>query len=200
MKMKFTLKEFKDLGISALVIGFVFAWIMRDASIFGRTNFLFIFAIMLVAVGTAFIFHELSHKAIAQRFGCWAEYRIWKTGLIIAFFLAIVGGFVFAAPGAVYIKAPTKWGLEPGITKRQNGLISAAGPIANLVLAFIFLLLTFGNGIIEVLGWIGFRINVFIALFNLLPFPPLDGSKVIEWDKKLWGLLILTTALLYARM
>jgi Zn-dependent protease len=68
------------------------------------------------------------------------------------------------------------------------------------VLAFIFQLLTFGNGLIEVVGWIGFRINVFIALFNLLPFPPLDGSKVIEWDKKLWGLLILTTALLYIRM
>ncbi len=189
--MKFSEQEFKELAISALVIGFVFAWIMRGVPIFRGTNFFVVFIIMLIAVGAAFIFHELAHKAVAQRFGCWAEYRMWDTGLILAFFLAITLGFVFAAPGAVYIQS----GYAP-ITRRENGLISIAGPATNLVLALLFLMLTAGGGILGVLGWIGFRVNIFIALFNLIPFPPLDGSKIIAWDKKIWAGFAITAIIL----
>lgn len=193
--MRFSEQEIKELGISALVIGFVFAWILKGASLFRGTNFFVVFIIMLIAVGAAFIFHELAHKAVAQRFGCWAEYRMWDTGLIMAFFLAVTLGFVFAAPGAVYIQS----GHAP-ITRRENGLISVAGPVTNLVLAMFFLILGFAGGILGVLGWIGFRVNVFIALFNMIPFPPLDGSKVIAWDRTVWaGVAIIATILLMTR-
>jgi Zn-dependent protease len=33
-------------------------------------------------------------------------------------------------------------------------------------------------------------INVFLALFNLIPFGPLDGLKIYRWKKGIWGLLI----------
>lgn len=189
--MRFTQQEIKELAISALVIGFIFAWIMRGSHIFRGTSFLMIFVIMLIAVGAAFIFHELAHKAVAQKFGCWAEYRMWETGLIMAFFLAVAFGFVFAAPGAVYIQSR----FTP-ITRRENGLISLAGPMTNLVLAMVFLLLSLLDGPLGVLGRIGFMVNTWLALFNLIPFPPLDGSKVIAWDKKIWGGTALTAFLL----
>lgn len=193
--MKFSAQELKELAISALVIGFVFAWIMKGVPLVRGTNFFMVFIIMLIAVGAAFIFHELAHKAVAQRFGCWAEYRMWDTGLIIAFFLAITIGFVFAAPGAVYIQSG-----HAVITRRENGLISVAGPAANLVLALLFLMLTFAGGIFGLLGWIGFRINVFLALFNMIPFPPLDGSKVMEWDRKVWAVVVVTASILLMAM
>lgn len=189
--MRFSEQEIKELGISALVIGFVFAWIMRGFSLFRETSFFVVFAIMLIAVGAAFIFHELAHKAVAQRFGCWAEYRMWDTGLIIAFLLAVTTGWVFAAPGAVYIQS----GYSP-ITRRENGLISLAGPGANLALALIFLMLALSGGALGLLGWIGFRINAFLALFNLIPFPPLDGSKVMAWDRKVWAAVTLLAMLM----
>lgn len=189
--MNFSQQEVKELAISALVIGFIFAWIMRGGHIFRETNFFMIFLIMLIAVGAAFVFHELAHKAVAQKFGCWAEYRMWETGLIMAFFLAVVFGFVFAAPGAVYIQSR----FIP-ITRRENGIISLAGPATNLALAMVFLLLTFLGGPLGILGRIGFIVNTWLALFNLIPFPPLDGSKVIAWDKKIWGAATLTAFLL----
>ena len=145
--MKFSAQEFKELAISVLVIGFVFAWIMKGATLFRDINFFVVFLILLIAVGAAFIFHELAHKAVAQKFGCWAEYRMWDTGLIIAIFLAITVGFVFAAPGAVYIQRG-----HAAITRRENGLISVAGPTANLVLALLFLMLTSQGGVFALLG------------------------------------------------
>lgn len=189
--MRFSQQELKELAISALVIGFIFAWIMRGGHIFKGTSFAVIFIIMLIAVGAAFVFHELAHKAVAQKFGCWAEYRMWETGLIMAFFLAVVFGFVFAAPGAVYIQSR----FTP-ITRRENGLISLAGPATNLALAVVFFFLIFVGGPIGVLGSIGFVVNTWLALFNLIPFPPLDGSKVIAWDRKVWGATALTAFLL----
>jgi Zn-dependent protease len=189
--MRFTQQEIKELAISALVIGFIFAWIMRGGHIFMGTSFFMVFVIMLIAVGAAFVFHELAHKAVAQKFGCWAEYRMWETGLIMAFFLAVIFGFVFAAPGAVYIQSR----FTP-ITQRENGLISLAGPATNLVLALVFLLLTLLGGPLGILGRIGFMVNTWLALFNLIPFPPLDGSKIIAWDRKIWGATALTAFLL----
>ncbi len=174
--MRFSRRELKELAISAVIIGFSFAWIMRDG-----ISFIPLFLVMMVAVGSAFILHELAHKLVAQRYGCWAEYRMWEMGLIVAFFLAVSPlRMIFAAPGAVYITT------HYGISKRENGLISAAGPVTNLLLAVLFMLLRGFGGMLGMLGHFGLAINAWIALFNMIPFPPLDGSKVMAWSIPTW--------------
>jgi Zn-dependent protease len=60
--------------------------------------------------------------------------------------------------------------------------VSAAGPLSNLALAlgFAFLLrLDLGIGL-EVLASYGVSINIILALFNLIPIPPLDGSHILS--------------------
>jgi Zn-dependent protease len=191
--MRFSIDEIKELVISAVVIGFCFAWIVRHYPIFMQANFIEIFVIMLIAVGAAFIFHELAHKVVAQRYGCWAEYKMWETGLIFAFFLAVSVGIVFAAPGAVYISCGYY-----GISRRENGIISVAGPSTNLVLASIFLIIsTMGFEFLRVLGAFGFFINAWLALFNVIPFPPLDGSKIKNWDTKIWAIVAIASFLFW---
>ncbi|RLF59292.1 MAG: site-2 protease family protein [Thermoplasmata archaeon] len=183
--MNFTKEEIKELIISALVIGFVFAWVERAR--FYQMNFLEIFVVMLLAVGPAFIFHELAHKFVAQRRGCIAHYKMWETGLILAFFLAVSLKIIFAAPGAVYIRPIYFF----NISRRDNGEIAAAGPLSNILLAIVFLALTHIGGILALVGSLGFMINSWLAFFNLLPFPPLDGSKVLAWDFRIWLALVL---------
>lgn len=60
--------------------------------------------------------------------------------------------------------------------------VSAAGPLSNLALAvgFAFLLrLGLGNAGLMKLAHYGVSINIFLALFNLIPIPPLDGSHLL---------------------
>lgn len=75
---------------------------------------------------------------------------------------------------------------------RDMALVSLAGPISNIVLAFLFGLffnifsninLNFQNFVISeplsLMCYLGVKINIGLGIFNLLPIPPLDGSKVI---------------------
>ena len=60
--------------------------------------------------------------------------------------------------------------------------VSAAGPLSNLALAALFsvlLRLGFDNVGLMKLAYFGVSINIFLALFNLIPIPPLDGSHIL---------------------
>jgi Zn-dependent protease len=60
--------------------------------------------------------------------------------------------------------------------------VSAAGPLSNLALAVVFaylLRLGLGNVGVMKLAYFGVTINIFLALFNLIPIPPLDGSHIL---------------------
>ncbi len=179
--VKFSSREIRDILISMLVIAGLFAYILAGKNINSTIAYV---PITLIAVGLGFVLHELAHKLLAIRYGFWAEYKLWKEGLILAIGLSIITNFIFAAPGAVYIHGEY-------ISEEQNGKISLAGPLTNIVLALIFLGLTpylaFSPYLLAI-GTIGFTINSFLALFNLIPFSVLDGAKIFRWNPIIWGL------------
>jgi Zn-dependent protease len=142
-------------------------------------------AISLSTVGVSFLVHELSHKVVAQRYGSWAEFRMNPMMLFIMLFLVYNYGILFAAPGAVMIYG----GM---IGRRENGRISVAGPLSNILLAFMFLPLLSEGGIIYEIGRYGVLINIALALFNMLPFGIFDGRKVWAWNKLVYLLVVIT--------
>jgi Zn-dependent protease len=152
----------------------------------GVPPFLLGFLIAAGTLGPGFVLHELSHKFVAQRYGYWAEFRMWPYGLLLVFLGALIG-FFFAAPGATYISGSS-------ITEKENGVISLAGPMTNVALALLFLpFLIFGalssslyGAISLAVGGLGLQINLVLAAFNMIPIFPLDGSKVFRWSKVLW--------------
>ncbi|RZN36574.1 MAG: site-2 protease family protein [Methanophagales archaeon ANME-1-THS] len=170
--------EIKHLVIAWLAIAFAFTIILRR---WYPLNPILIFIISAVTVGFAFIFHELAHKIVAQRYGAWSEFRMAPSMLLLAILTAFFG-FIFAAPGAVMI-------FNPYLTREENGKISLAGPIVNLILAFFFLVLfrLVPTGIVSWIGSFGVMINAWLAVFNLIPIGVLDGSKVLAWDKRIYG-------------
>lgn len=171
--------ENTEILISWATISIAFA-ILLSRPFLNLFSFAIAFPVSLVTVGAGFVLHELAHRSVARRFGAHAEYRAWQTGLIFAIISAFFG-FVFAAPGAVYIYG--------NISRKQNGIISIAGPVTNIAVALAFGLLAISglSQITDLVGGMGFRINMFLALFNLIPFGPLDGGKVFAWSKTAWA-------------
>ncbi len=185
--------ERNDLIISWLTISFAFAWIgTRIFSPPGASEFILQLIIMLVAAGTGFILHELAHKYVAIHYGAHAEFRAWRQGLLLAVALAIFtnGGFVFAAPGAVYV-------IGKNITVKQNGIISLAGPATNIAVVLLFGLLLAAlvpsGFMLEIIISVMY-VNFFLAAFNMIPIFPLDGSKVFAWSKTAWATTIAIAA------
>jgi Zn-dependent protease len=188
--MKFSRIELRDLAICWLALGFCFSlqYLIPSREIpYSKSlaQFAVYFGVALIGIGTGFLFHELAHKGVAQRFGYHAEFRMWKLGLIIAVASAVLsfGRFLFFAPGAVYTSTYKK------PDRKEEGLISAAGPLTNIALAGLFYLLAAGTGygdIWSLVGAFGFQVNLWLAAFNLIPFPPLDGVKILRWNKAAW--------------
>lgn len=169
-------RELFDLFKSWIVIGVAFAIVMNGL----KFDFSFIVAVVisLLTVGVGFLFHELAHKFLAQRYGCFAEFRSFDHMLILALLMSFVG-FLLAAPGAVMINGH--------LTRQQSGRISAAGPAMNLAVALVFLgVLMAAPSAWSIIGSYGFRINSWLALFNMIPFAMFDGRKIFDWSKPVY--------------
>ena len=187
--------EVRDIVVAWLALGVAFTIAISSRG-FGTATFSDLtaaFGISLATVGSGFVLHELSHKFVAQRYGFWAEFRVWPMGLVLALVTSFIG-FIFAAPGATYIS-----GMN--ISQEENGKISLAGPLTNIAVAVAFVpLILFSPNLSAFwfdLGSEGVSINIFLALFNLLPVPPLDGSKVFAWSKVRWAAVFVPLALLF---
>lgn len=182
------LGELTELIIAWAALSFCFA--LRWS--YNLYALMFFYLISALTLGLGFISHELGHRNVALKLGCKAEFRLWPIGLAFALILALLthGNVVFAAPGAVHVTPLIISGiLDEESTRKSLGIISLTGPLINYALALVFIFiksLELGE-ILSLVGRIGFEVNAWLALFNMLPFPPLDGSKVFAWNKVVWG-------------
>ena len=179
-------RELKDILKAWAAISFAFA-VVLGGSIFAP-GFYATFIISSLTVGIGFLLHEMGHKIVAQRYGCFAEFRSFDKMLLLAVAMSFFG-FVFAAPGAVMIAGR--------ISRERNGRISAAGPVVNLILALVFLAASFlpAANLFKMTAYYGFMINSWLALFNMIPFWMFDGYKVLKWSKLAYGVIVAVAAL-----
>ena len=199
-KMAFSDYEKKEIkeSIGFLTVAFALALsgglykVLDDYSILLST-----LPMAFAAVLTGFLLHEIAHKWMAQQYGCWAEYRGNKRGLYFALAMSAFLGVLLAAPGAVMVSGR--------ITDRQNGIIAAVGPITNIVIALtilpIYILTNSMEGQITIINELArfiVLINLILAGFNMIPIQPLDGSKVIVWNKGAYfGIILAILAIFY---
>ncbi|MBU0460963.1 MAG: metalloprotease [Nanoarchaeota archaeon] len=175
--------ELGDLAKAWIALSVAFAIVLSGVQ-FSAQLFIMI-GVSALTVGVGFIFHEMGHKIVAQRYGVWAEFRANYPMLLLAVAMSFLG-FVFAAPGAVII--------GHNVNKNQNGKISIAGPMMNIILSIFFMILGFFMQ--NIIITYGFLINAWLALFNMIPFGFFDGYKIWKWNKAAYLVTVLVAALL----
>jgi len=130
------------------------------------------------------IFHEIAHGLVASWFGDnTAKYSgrltlnpIPHIDIIGALMLFFVGfGWAKPVPVNYFNLKNSRWGLI---------FVALAGCLANILIAIIaiFLLqsqLIYSNPVLSAIFSITAKINIILAAFNLIPIPPLDGSKIL---------------------
>ncbi|MEE3003641.1 MAG: site-2 protease family protein [Pseudomonadota bacterium] len=145
----------------------------------------------------AITLHEAAHGWAAKKLGDNTAFMLGRVSsnpfkhidpvgtVMIPIVLLFLGGFIFGWAKPVPVNDHSF--KNP---KRDMALVALAGPIANILMAIFwaymiklsFYLKSLGYDeyvILEAVGNAGIIINIVLAMFNLLPIPPLDGSKII---------------------
>lgn len=194
-------EEIKDIIIADVVLIVAFALTITGGVGAFQSNqqtalhtFLYYLPIAAVGVSLSFILHELMHKFVAQRYGAHAAFKTSFMGLAITLATGAFG-FLLGIPGATYI-------YTNSFTKKENGIVSIAGPLTNFVVfaaflaAFVVLNPPQTSYIYNVLQFT-IEISILLAFFNMLPIFPLDGSKVLSWNAPVY---IATMLVIFALM
>ncbi len=179
--MRFSWIEIWEILKAWVVVSLVFG----IATVGLKSALLVAFPVMFLTAGVGFLFHELAHKFLAQKYHCWAEFRANNGALLVGLLLSFLG-FVLLAPGGVYIR---------GASEKQHGVIAFSGPLMNLLVALAFLGLNFWFS--SVFFSYGFRINALLGAFNLIPVPPFDGFSVWRWSKPAYFLIAAVAIVLF---
>lgn len=141
------------------------------------------FFVIAVPLLYAIIFHELAHGWVAYRLGDPTAKMLGRLSLNPLKHIDPIGTLMLFLVGFGWAKpVPVNFSRLHGGNKGMI-MVSAAGIVTNMILAFIamFLLRLFSfapSSLPGVMLYYMGQINIILAAFNLIPLPPLDGSKI----------------------
>ena len=161
-------------------------------------SFVYKVAIGLPGFLLAIVAHEAAHAYVAKRFGDDTAERAGRLNLNPVVHFDLIGTVILPLMGAAFGGIMFGWAkpvpINPARFKNvKHGVfwVSFAGPLANLILTFVSAAIFafmytqmdgtsfFYKPFTEMLRQ-SILINIVLATFNLIPFPPLDGAKMVS--------------------
>jgi len=197
----FNPEEIKGILGSTLIIAFIISfklWGPGDEFnlAYGLKNLFNSILVVLLAI----LVHISAQKIYGLSLGFKVEFRTFWPGLLIALVLCFVSGGAiwFLVPGGIVLYHMKKHRLgffRYGLNYWSLGMISAAGPLANVVLAALLAVIAYGGVIIPPMTPIvtttligrAISLNLWLAIFTMLPIPPLDGSNMFFASRLLYA-------------
>ncbi|MBD3313376.1 hypothetical protein GF345_02955 [Candidatus Woesearchaeota archaeon] len=186
--------ELKGIVVAVLVLAFIVSFddwgVEKFEFFYGLKN---LFNSMLIVL-LSFLVYLSAQRITAIKSGFKAEWRVWTYGLLIGLVLVFVsrGKLWFLAPGGVivyHMAGHRICGFRYGLNYWPLGMSAIMGPLACAVLAIIFNLLLGvfpENSLLEK----AMRVNIWLAIINMLPIPPLDGSNLFFATRMVYVFLL----------
>lgn len=152
---------------------------MLDLLVTNPAAFVVIFGGIIIAIGI----HEFAHCFAADRLGDPTPRALGRLTLNPLAHLDPLGTLMILITGLFGWGKPSPFDpYNLKNPKKDTAIIALAGPVSNLLLAALLSLILRAASVPPNIGLIVFgllTLNVNLALFNLLPVPPLDGSKIL---------------------
>lgn len=151
--------------------------------------------LIIIIILYSIIFHEVAHGYAAYRNGDKTAYYQGRLTLNPIPHLSIIGSIIVPIVSYFLFKMPFGWAKPvpynpQNFTRNQKYAeleVASAGILVNLFIALVAILLFYlfryagilNGNIVIILQFIT-SINIFLAIFNLLPFPPADGFSIFS--------------------
>ena len=182
--MVFSLIEIIDIIIMTVVVGYIFMAFLRKPTpdyYLKKQSFDWeSFKLACWITGPALILHELAHKFVALGYGYQATFHAAYVFLALGVILRLMkSNFIFFVPA--YVAIGCKAAVNCTIPPLQSALIAGAGPFTNFALFIASaLVLKYKKKMSKktrVILHLTKLINLFLFIFNMLPFYIFDGYK-----------------------
>ncbi len=191
----FSKTELNGFLLTTFVFAFIYSFNKWGAVSFDAKTGISNLIIGIFLCGSGLFVHHAGQRLMALKLGVKAEHKVWWPGLIIALVLAVLsyGKITVYAASAVFITLLPQHRLGGHRYMENVGSLAKtalAGPVLNIILGSTAIILNQLGVLPDSVSTPIFMFNLYFAAWNLIPIPPLDGSRIIYYSRLVYVFLV----------
>ena len=184
----FSQEEWISFGLAVIILSIIYIWPT------GNVLYLEDIPLGIIFIAITLFVHHAGQRMMALSLGFRAEQRLWWYGPLIGLVLVLISGgklkFLAATSTIIHLLPIHRLGaFRYGPNLATIAKVVLAGPILNILFSAVIKSFEWAGLLSPEIGHQLFVLNLAFAAWNLVPIPPLDGSKVFFYSRLTYAFL-----------